>query len=504
MNSNNMIINFLNQISIEEKKRYLNNDNLIYLLAEEYKDEFIFDDIARSNMKILFAGFQGVLLKIVTAFEENNISYVMFKGISLACALYDEPYRRSIGDIDIFVEPNIYNRALELLIRMNYKIKYESGIENPHHIVLTNDKVTIELHKNLYHPMIRIDETFLRTNIESCAINNYAIITFNKTASILHLIYHLYMDSCLTYNSLYTLFSKKKFQEVNRFLYRAYEISLFSEKYFKEIKWEDIEKDLKCQKLRIIFKKMISDIIWIFPNAFPESFLRTVFHLEYIDDERDQLYKYLIDSKIKKCDKDIDYILINYINDNWEARREKKICKKVGEIISLPKESSEEKQDLNCVIDTEKTAEGLKVVFKVPNDDFCISETDNYDTQASDGVHLLLCGTEQYSYNSIFFFPKQIDGEIRVVVCDVLNNRNQILTDDLIKAEFSKTENDYTITATLTNKFLKENNLNSYLYMGLVISDCSSETHRRKNQLILSEEDSQWYNPTYFAKIDLL
>lgn len=142
-------------------------------------------------------------------------------------------------------------------------------------------------------------------------------------------------------------------------------------------------------------------------------------------------------------------------------------------------------------------------VLKVSSDDFCISEIDNYDTQASDGVHLLLCGTEQYSYNSIFFFPKRIDGEIRVVVCDVLNNRNQILTDVLIKAKFSKTENDYTITATLSNKFLKENNLNSYLYMGLVISDCSSETHRRKNQLILSEEDSQWYNPTYFAKIDM-
>ena len=81
---------------------------------------------------------------------------------------------------------------------------------------------------------------------------------------------------------------------------------------------------------------------------------------------------------------------------------------------------------------------------------------------------MLLCGTEKYSYNSIFFFSKQIDGEIRVVVCDVLNNRNSVLTDNLIKAEFSKTETDYTITAILSNEFLKENNLNSYLYMGLV------------------------------------
>lgn len=82
-------------------------------------------------------------------------------------------------------------------------------------------------------------------------------------------------------------------------------------------------------------------------------------------------------------------------------------------------------------------------------------------------------------------------------------SKEELIVDVIIKTEFSKTENDYAITATLSNKFLKENNLNSYLYMGLVISDCSSETHRRKNQLILSEEDSQWYNPTYFAKIDM-
>ena len=312
------------------------------------------------------------------------------------------------------------------------------------------------------------------------------------------------MDTYLTSVNLYSIFTSRKLPKAHRFLYRVYEISLFSEKYFNEIKWEDIERDIKSQKLRIIFKKMILDIIEIFPNAFPESFLRTVFHLEYIDDERDQIYKYFIDTNANYSD-DFDTLLSNYIDGNWEARRDKNIFRKVGEAISLIKESSDEtEQDLKCVVDIEKIAEGLKMVFNVSNDDFYISEIDNYDTQTSDGVYLLLCGTEQYSYNSIFFFPKQIDGEIRVVVCDVLNNRNHILTDDLIKAEFSKTENDYAITATLSNEFLKENNLNSYLYMGLVISDCSSETHRRKNQLILSEDDSQWYNPTYFAKIDLL
>lgn len=311
------------------------------------------------------------------------------------------------------------------------------------------------------------------------------------------------MDSYLTCNNLYTLFSKKKFPEMNQFLFRAYEIALFSEKYFDEIKWNEIIEDVKHQKLRIIFKKMIYDILAIFPEVFPNSFIHTVDNLDYVNDERDWLYKYLVESKIEEKDKAIGFILSNYINDNWEIREGKNIHKKVGTSFNLTNKLNEGKtyQELSCIIDSEKVRDGLKLSFKVSNDDFYFSDMDNYDTLASDGVHLLLCGTEEYSYNSIFFFPKQIDGEIRVVVCDVLNNRNQILTDDLIKAEFSKTERDYTITAILSNEFLKENNLNSYLYMGLVISDCSSETHRRKNQLILSEEDSQWYNPVYFAKI---
>ena len=308
------------------------------------------------------------------------------------------------------------------------------------------------------------------------------------------------MDTYLTSVNLYSIFTSRKLPKAHRFLYRVYEISLFSEKYFNEIKWEDIERDVKSQKLRIIFKKMIFDILRIFPSVFPKSFVDTVRKIDYVEDERDKLYKYLIDIDINNCN-DFDALISKFIDDNWDARRKKNICEKVGETISLAKKSLGEKQELNCVIDTEKTKKGLKIVFKVSNDDFYISEMGNYDTQTSDGVHLLLCGTEQYSYNSIFFFPKQNDGEIRVVVCDVLNNRNIVLSDNLIKAEFSKTERDYTITAILSNEFLKKNNLNSYLYMGLVISDCSSETHRRKNQLILSEDDSQWYNPTYFAKI---
>ena len=116
---------------------------------------------------------------------------------------------------------------------------------------------------------------------------------------------------------------------------------------------------------------------------------------------------------------------------------------------------------------------------------------------------MLLCGTKEYSYNSIFFFPKAVAGRIEAIACDVRSGKNVILGDDLIKTKFAKTEQGYIITAVLSNAFLKNNHLDSYFYMGVAISDCSSKTCCRKNQLILSQNDAQWYNPIYFARVDV-
>lgn len=490
-----------NYKTFDEKINFLIENGLPFHLYPDAENESLKKSILSNRIYELAT--QKEITKINKLFSQNNISAIFFKGVILSHQLYPKTFMRKVGDIDLFVLEGSFETAANILLTLGYAFAKPEKMLAEHHVVFNNDIFFVELHKSIYHPMIGIDEDFLKLSIDSIEINRERFFTFNVTATLLHLLYHLYMDTYLTVGNLYNIFATKSLLKAGRFIYRAYEIAMFIEKNNDRINWDDVQKDIRKQKFRVFFKKMISDIVEIFPNVFSDNFLQTVFYLEYIDDEGDQLYKCLIDSEIKKSDKDIDYIISNYINDKWETRRKKNICKKVGEIISFTKESSEEKQALNCVIDTEKNTGGLKIVFKVSSDDFCISEIDNYDTQASDGVHLLLCGTEQYSYNSIFFFPKQIDGKSRVVVCDVLNNRNQILTNDLIKAEFSRTENDYTIIATLSNKFLKENNLNSYLYMGLVISDCSSETHRRKNQLILSEEDSQWYNPTYFAKIDM-
>lgn len=497
-----LLIDHLNKKYGKEALNVLSENALYYIIGDKYITFDKTDIFTLNRRKAIMMLNQNILLKICDLFHSNNIDYISFKGVILSNLLYKNSFSRNAGDIDIFVSESNFERAYQLLSETGYTLKDENDYANQHHIVLQNNMSIVELHRNMYHPSINIDETYLRNNLDITHIANKPVYTFNITATLLHLIYHLYMDVCLEGGIMFDFYTKKQFPKVGRFLYRVYEIALFSAKYYNIINWDDIRNDFLRQKLRVSFEKMILDIIEIFPNIFPESVLKTVFRLHYNDDGRDQLFQYLVELKLKHNDEDIDTILSNYIEEKWLQRREKNISKDVGESISLIKKSKKEaEKDLKCIIDIEKKPEGLRMTFQVSNDDFCISETDNYNTLTSDGIHLLLCGTVEYSYNSIFFFPKEIDGLIKVIVCDVLNDRNTVINDNLISADFLKTEDSYTITALLSNEFVEDNHLDSYFYMGLIVSDCSNKTQSRKNELVLSEEDSLWYDPTYFAKI---
>ena len=195
--------------------------------------------------------------------------------------------------------------------------------------------------------------------------------------------------------------------------------------------------------------------------------------------------------------------LCDFVNENWN-KRETHIRTTIGQKIFLVKECTENNQ-ITCEIQVSKKSNGILLTFEVSIDDLCLSDPDKLDGQSSDGIHLLLCGTADniFSYKSIFFFPKKANDEYSVVVCDVLSYPYKIIEDYFVQADFELREKTYVIRALLSNEYVMQNNLNSYFYMGLVVSDCSIETRRRKNQLILSEVESQWYNPIYFAKVEL-
>ena len=446
------------------------------------------------------------LNEIQNLFALANIEMITFKGVVIANLLYDNPKERSFGDIDIFVKKENFFKALTLLIRLGYNFLDEKTLDNEHHIVLVKDNAAVELHRSIYNPIMEIDETYLINNVIPLSVAQHTFRTFNTTGTLLHLIYHLYQDTYWSHYSLHSILNNVKVPTTKRFLYRAYEIALFSEKYHTEIIWDDIIENLKYQRFRIFFKKMIGDIVSVFPDAFPDRYLQAVNSMEYIDDDHDIWCKRLLSPEYKH--KDMVDILSRFIDEFWEKRSAKNIHIKSGEGFVLDKPflkgyKGQQKYELSCAVSTEKVVEGLKITFVVSNDDFCFTEIDNYDTNASDGIHLMLFSTEKYSYNSIYVFPKITNGVATAIPIDVKASERVELDKSLVVTSCEYTDRDYTITMLLKDKFLQENGMGKYLYMGLIVVDCSSKTKKRKAELVLSDTYSEWYNPTYFAKIDI-
>ncbi len=444
------------------------------------------------------------LFRVCEMFNNNDIDYITFKGIILSYRIYNNPHSRLCGDIDIFVNSKDFNNALELLLNNGYDFTDISTIKSEHHVVLNDGITTLELHKNILNPFTNIDEYYLINHTNRVIISDCDINTFSITATLLHLLYHLYMDTYLKTLNYDALFEGKDVEKANRFLYRAYEIALFSEKYFKEINWDEIANDIKSQKLRVIFQKMIYDILEIFPETFPNQIIDLVNNLDYVYDERDALCKCIMDAKLSN--KNINDILSDCIDTEWNKKSDRNIliCNN-GEFIldkTIIRDNENDDYNLTCKVNMEKSCNDVKLEFRITNNDFYFSDIGSYDTQTSDGVHLIICGTVKYSYNSIFLFPKIIDGKPIVVPVDVFKGKNLEIDESLIQATCNKTDADYTITVVLKEKFLKERSIDKYFYLGLVISDCSSKTKKRKAELILSNPYTEWYNPIYFAKIE--
>ena len=446
---------------------------------------------------------QNELIRVAKKLEENDIKYIAFKGAILANRLYDNIYTRFFSDIDIFVLPEQFDKALNVLYEDGYILRYPNALSGVHHVALKKENIVLELHRNILNPFTMIDETYLRNHLEKISLAGNDIKTFNKTVTFLHMIYHLYMDALLAYSNAYFVYTTKHLPRVNRFFARSYEIAVFLNKFSQIINWDEIKNDIKNQKLRIIFKKMIYDILEIFPEAFPKQFIDTINDLNYVDDERDVLYKFITETNSYK--KHIDEVLCEFISTQWDNRENIKINNNGNFVLgkTIIKDNEFTNHHLTCAVNVEKICDDIKLMFQISNDDFCFSNIGNYDTQASDGVHLIICGTEKYSYNSIFLFPKKINDKIFVVPVDVLNNVNREIDENFISATYDESEAEYTITAILKKDFLQEFNLEKYFYLGLVISDCSSKTKKRKSELILSNPHSEWYNPIHFAKIEL-
>lgn len=107
--------------------------------------------------------------ELVRLFHENGISMVILKGTA-AAMYYPEPYRRTMGDIDLLIPTGVYAETKELLKKTGYSFVREDS----RHCEYGINGVDIEVHRQFSSKYYKDIEHILNKGMEN--IREYDII----------------------------------------------------------------------------------------------------------------------------------------------------------------------------------------------------------------------------------------------------------------------------------------------------------------------------------------
>lgn len=429
-----------------------------------------------------------LLKKICFDFNELNIKYIVLKGCILSYLIYDDPTIRISSDIDIYVFPEYLDLAIEYMQNNGFVLLNKNV---SHHYVFQNEKSCIEIHKNILNPFTNIDEKYLKDNICNYFIQDNQIYSLSITATLIHLFYHLYMDSLLSLNHYNTIINGTV-SKTKRFKYRSYEMALFVKKYNNQINWHEFNDEINSQRLNIVFKFMLLEILRTFPKIIPRFCVMSFLSKQYVNYEKNTRLNEILFALCNSFESGQG--IGRYIDNNWNLHNS--AVKKIGNQYIF--KNSTDQFATNFIIS--KAGDGLLLSFEICDDDLSFSELDNFNTLQSDGIHLLICNTNSYSYNSIFLFPKCLEGEIKVFAYDCISN--ELIKNQYVEAFCDITSHGYNMKIQFKGKFLKENNIKEFFYLGVIISNCKKDCERRVSSLMHTELESEWYDPTHFLKIE--
>lgn len=151
--------------------------------------------------------------------DENGIKNCIIKGVASA-AYYPDPYTRSLGDVDVFVEKADLKTAMERFKENGFTVKEDIG-DNNHHVLLKKGVSSVEIHfelpgmpnnemydtvkalfKDLFEKSERFDTGFGEINVPS-PVHHGAII-------LMHAYQHIKNEGIgLRHLSDWAVFSKK-------------------------------------------------------------------------------------------------------------------------------------------------------------------------------------------------------------------------------------------------------------------------------------------------------
>ena len=124
-----------------------------------------------------------LLNQLDTEFQKENIPYLIFKGTE-AAIFYPAPAQRTMGDLDLLVHPEDKQRACEALVRLGFKIMYQT----PGEWIIAKNEMVIELHHRLiYAHSVELESI----QVWGDRVWEHAIAQNGKMQRKLDLTYHL-------------------------------------------------------------------------------------------------------------------------------------------------------------------------------------------------------------------------------------------------------------------------------------------------------------------------
>ena len=203
--NNDLFIEYLKRNNSDKKIIELLKEQGFYTVLNEYfPNVSLMHERINKRVNIFIRKF---VLDIINHFDREKIDYICFKGLPLSKLLYEDELCRIAGDVDIYVSPDDFDKAYTVIKKIGYYLCDENDKLNPHHLVVSNGKIVVELHHRILAPKLDIDEKYLLSHTAYQMINGYPIRTFDITATFLHLLYHLYMDSYVVFENLHRLYS---------------------------------------------------------------------------------------------------------------------------------------------------------------------------------------------------------------------------------------------------------------------------------------------------------
>ncbi len=135
---------------------------------------------------------------LVNLFAENEIPFVIFKGMA-AAVYYPNPQIRTMGDIDFIVAPERYNDTVELLKKNGYTQDDEHDTDR--HYGFQKGGITFELHRRYSHDTFDVEPLVISgmKNAVVRTLNGYSFPTLpeyeNGFIILEHLFNHMQHDA---------------------------------------------------------------------------------------------------------------------------------------------------------------------------------------------------------------------------------------------------------------------------------------------------------------------